>query len=82
MALARSANWVRRVNEELDDKELDAVRLVIPAWQSFGREKLGGVDRPSLDLESTLRARGRRKKKAHNQAINERKESNPLFVRT
>jgi len=68
----------RRVNEELDDKELDAVSLVRSGVASVLDAKLGGVVARRLDLESTLRARGRPKRSPY-QAINERKSPDPFF---
>ena len=61
--LARSANWIRRVNEPLDDKELDGIRWSIRRGCPFGQSN--GVESIArrLDLESTLRPSGRPKKK-------------------
>jgi len=61
--LARSANWIRRVNEELDDEQLDAVRWSIRRGSPFGQANWVESIARRLDLESTLRARGRPKKK-------------------
>jgi len=75
MAVGRFGNWVRRVNEELGDKELDAVSLVDPAWQLRLDAKIGGVRSPSgLGLESHSGHADAREKKQY-QAINEERSS-------
>ena len=61
--LARSANWIRRVNEPLDDKELDRIRWSIRRGSPFGQSNWVESIASRLDLESTLRPRGRPKKK-------------------
>ena len=61
--LARSANWIRRVNEPLDDKELDGLRWSIRRGSPFGQSNGAESIARRLDLESTLRPRGPPKKK-------------------
>jgi len=61
--LPRSANWIRRVNEPLVDKELNAVRWSIRRGSPFGQANWVELIARRLDLESTLRARGRPKTK-------------------
>jgi len=61
--LARSANWIRRANEALDDKQLDTLRWSIRRGSPFGQANWVESIARRLDLESTLRARGRPKKK-------------------
>jgi len=62
-SLPRSANWIRRVNEPLDDKELEALRWSIRRGSPFGQANCVESIALRLDLESTLRARGRPKDK-------------------
>jgi len=62
--LARSANWIRRVNEPLDDKELDGIRWAIRRGSPFGQSNWVESIARRLDLESTLRPRERPKNKS------------------
>jgi len=75
--LPRSANWIRRVNEPLDDKEIDAVRWSIRRGNPFGQANWVESIARRLDLESTLWARGRPKRKPIS-AENQNKESCPF----
>ena len=52
-------NWVRRVNEPLTDKEITSVRRSVKRGSPFGDENWVGSTASRLDLESTLRPRGR-----------------------
>jgi len=61
--LPSSANWICRVNKLLDDKELDAIRWSIRRGSPFGQANWVESIARRLDLESTLRARGRPKTK-------------------
>ena len=61
--LPRSANWIRRVNEPLDDEELDAVRWSIRRNSPFGQANWVESIARRLDLKSIPRPRGRPKKK-------------------
>jgi len=63
---------------EADDKELDRF-AVDPAVQSVWTRKMG-ESRPSADLESTLRARGRPKRSLSKQAITKERAGPPFFV--
>ena len=62
--LARPQNWMHLVNEAQTESELKALRQAVVRGSPFGEE--GWVARTArrLGLESTLRARGRPKKKA------------------
>ena len=62
--LARSANWIRRVNEPLDDKQLDGIRWAIRRGSPLGQSNWVDSIARRLDLESTLRPRGRPRKKS------------------
>ncbi|EMI41710.1 hypothetical protein RRSWK_05807 [Rhodopirellula sp. SWK7] len=66
-----SSNWLRRVNEPLDEKELDQIRWSIRRGSPLGQSTWVESIARRLDLESTLRPRGRPKKKQPRQ----RKES-------
>jgi putative transposase len=57
--LARLSNWADRVNEPLTDKELDLVRRCAHRGQPFGDEAWTESCARRLNLESTMRARGR-----------------------
>jgi len=61
--LTRSAIWIRRVKEALDDKQRDAFRCSIRRGSPFGQANWVESIARRLDLESTLRARGRPKTK-------------------
>ncbi len=62
--LARLPGWVKRVNEALSEKELAAVRWSIKRGSPFGEETWVEAIARRLDLESTLRPRGRPRKEA------------------
>jgi len=55
--LARSANWIRRVNEAIDDQEFDALRWSIRRGSPFGQANWVDSIARRLEFESTLRAR-------------------------
>ena len=57
--LARQANWVDRVNEPLSDKVLKSVRWSVKRGSPFGDATWVESTARRLDLESTLRPRGR-----------------------
>jgi len=76
--LARSANWIRRVNEALDVKQLDALRWSIRRGSPFDQANWVESIARRLDLESTLRARERQKKKPIS-TDQRNKEFCPLF---
>jgi putative transposase len=57
--LSRLPNWVRRVNEPLTETELAAVRWSVKRGSPFGDETWVESIARRLDLESTLRPRGR-----------------------
>lgn len=61
--IARMPNWVRRVNEPLEAKELDQIRWCIRRGSPLGDECWVEATARRLDLESTLRPRGRPRKK-------------------
>jgi putative transposase len=60
--LPRLRGWVRRVNEPLSKKELEAVRWSVKRGSPFGMETWVESIARRLDLESTLRPRGRPRK--------------------
>ena len=60
--LPRQANWVAHVNEPLTDAELLAVRRSIDRGRPFGEESWSNRTVERLDLQCTLRPRGRPKK--------------------
>ena len=55
----RLPSWVKRVNEPLTDKELEAVRLCTRRGRPFGESEWVTKTAQRLELESTLRPRGR-----------------------
>ena len=57
--IARLPNWAKRVNEPLSEKEIDAVRWSVKRGSPFGNETWVESTARRLDLESTLRPRGR-----------------------
>ena len=57
--IPRLPNWVRRVNEPLTEKEIDAVRWSLKRGSPFGDETWVESTALRLNLESTLRPRGR-----------------------
>lgn len=57
--IARLPNWVQRVNEPLSEKEVDAVRWSVKRGSPFGDPSWVESTARRLDLESTLRPRGR-----------------------
>ena len=57
--LPRLPNWVERVNEPLSKKELDAVRLAANRGRPLGDEAWVESIARRLNLESTMRPRGR-----------------------
>jgi len=57
--LPRLPNWVKRVNETLSEKEVGAVRWSVKRGSPFGNETWVESTARRLDLESTLRPRGR-----------------------
>ena len=62
--LPRLPNWVERVNEPLSDKELEAVRRSAQRGQPLGDEAWVESIARRLNLESTMRPRGRPKRAA------------------
>jgi putative transposase len=61
----RLARWVQRVNQELDQKEQENLRRCIRRGSPFGEETWVESTARRLNLESTLRARGRPAKFPH-----------------
>ena len=59
----RQAGWVQHVNEPLTEAELSAVRHCVDRGSPFGSETWRDRAVARLDLGSTLRPRGRPKKK-------------------
>ena len=57
--LARLPGWIDRVNEPLSKQELDAVRLSAQRGRPLGDEGWVESIARRLDLESTMRPRGR-----------------------
>jgi len=68
--LTRLPNWVQRVNEPLTDNELEAVRRCAHRGQPLGRARWVASLARRLNLESTLRPRGRPKLKRGSQHAN------------
>ena len=60
--IARSPNWVDRVNQPLTDKELEAVRTCVQRGRPFGTEDWIREVVKRCGLGFTLRARGRPRK--------------------
>ena len=60
--LPRPRSWVRYVNQPQSEVALDAVRRSVQRGQPFGGEAWVRSTAARLDLESTLRPRGRPKK--------------------
>jgi len=60
--IARLPNWVERVNQPLTDRELETVRRCAHRGQPLGNESWVESVARRLNLESTLRPRGRPKK--------------------
>ncbi|TWU36503.1 Transposase IS200 like protein [Novipirellula aureliae] len=73
--IPREANWIRRVNEPLDEKEIDSIRWSIRRGSPLGEPGWVESIARRLDLESTLRPRGRPKKKLPNESRLPRNES-------
>ncbi len=60
--VSRLPNWIHRVNEALSEKELEAVRRCAHRGQPYGDEGWTESVARRLNLESTMRPRGRPKK--------------------
>ena len=60
--IPRLPNWTRRVNEALNDKELNAVRRCAHRGQPYGNDEWAESEARRMNLESTMRPRGRPKK--------------------
>ena len=60
--IARTRNWTARVNEPLSQRELDKIRWCVKRGSPFGDEGWVETTARRLDLESTLRPRGRPRK--------------------
>lgn len=61
--LPRLSGWARRVNEPLSERELQSVRWSIKGGSPFGEENWVESTARRLGLESTLRSRGRPRKR-------------------
>ncbi|HMO16016.1 MAG TPA: hypothetical protein PKA83_17990, partial [Pirellulaceae bacterium] len=57
--ISRSPNWVERVNQALSDTELQAIRTSAQRGSPFGDENWIESTAKRLNLESSLRPRGR-----------------------
>jgi len=68
--LARLPNWVRRVNESLSEKELVAVQLCAQRGCPMGDDGWRESIARRLNLESTMRPRGRKRKRFPDQSEN------------
>ena len=55
----RPANWIRRVNQSIQDEELDRLRGCVNRGQPFGGETWTRKTAARLHLEHTLRREGR-----------------------
>ena len=60
--VAVPANWVSYVNRPLTEAELEALRRSVNRGTPYGSERWQKRTATQLDLESTLRPRGRPKK--------------------
>lgn len=60
--IARSPNWVERVNQPLSERELAAVRRCVQRCSPWGDETWTAATAHRCGLESTLRPRGRPQK--------------------
>ena len=63
--IARLRNWTERVNEAMNEKELEAVRRCVHRSQPFGDKDWTATTAKRFNLESTLRLRGRPKKSSN-----------------
>ena len=63
--MSRLPSWSARVNEPLSEKELAAVRWSVKRGSPYGAETWVESTARRLDLESTLRPRGRPRKTPH-----------------
>ncbi len=59
--IPRLPRWVQRVNEALSDKELESLRLCAQRGRPFGDESWTETIARRLNLESTMRPRGRKR---------------------
>ena len=57
--ISRSPNWVERVNQALTDAELQAIRTSVQRGSPFGDDSWIESTAKRLNLESSLRPRGR-----------------------
>jgi putative transposase len=62
--IARSPRWVERVNKPLTSAELKAVRTSVNRGSPFGNGNWVQAISRHLNLQSTLRPRGRTKKES------------------
>jgi putative transposase len=58
----RPRNWVQRVNQAESEAELEALRASVNRGRPYGRENWVKRTVTKLDLQTTLRPRGRPKK--------------------
>ena len=59
----RPANWLNWVNQPLNESELEAMSECLKRGKPFGSERWQNQTVKKLGLESTMRPRGRPKKK-------------------
>ena len=59
LPVTRPRNWLERVNTPLTQQELEALRTSVTRGRPFGKEKWVGRTAKRLELEFTLRPRGR-----------------------
>ncbi|MBC8353148.1 MAG: transposase [Planctomycetes bacterium] len=76
--IARLPKWVKRVNQPLTKRELDAVRLSAQRGRPLGDEAWVKSTAGRLNLESTIRPRGRQRVRP--QAKETNKDACPLYV--
>ncbi len=69
--MPRLPDWVRRVNEPLLEKEFASVRLSTQRGRPLGDEAWVESIARRLDLESTMRPRGRKRVRFPNDDIKE-----------
>ena len=60
--IARSPNWIERVNQPLSEQELKAIRECVGRGRPYGDEEWTKEVARRTGLESTLRPRGRPRK--------------------
>ncbi|MBA2116619.1 hypothetical protein HOV93_38110 [Planctomycetes bacterium FF15] len=60
--IARTPNWLQRVNESLSEKELGALRQCVSRGRPYGNQEWTQAEAQRSGLSYTLRPRGRPRK--------------------